>query len=215
MTGEVVSLNTGLPRLTQWRGKPVWTGIFKAPVEGRLRMRMLNLDGDGQADLSVHGGPDKAVYVYPAEHYTWWQAELGAPGFGWGAFGENLTTVGLIETDVHIGDRFRIGTAEVVVTQPRLPCYKLGVRFGRADMPKRFLASRRTGFYLRVVEEGEVGAGDAVEQLDSEPNEVAVTEITELYLGSDAAPAALRRVLRVAALPDVWRDEFEARLNVL
>src|SRR5881409_4010396 len=135
---KLISLNIGLPRLVMRNDEPVSTGIFKEPIAGRLMMRTLNLDGDQQADLSVHGGPDKAVYVYPSEHYPLWRQELPDAELGWGSFGENLTTEGLLESTVRIGDRLRIGTTELVVTQPRMPCYKLGVRFRRADMVKRF-----------------------------------------------------------------------------
>jgi MOSC domain-containing protein YiiM len=160
---KVVSLNLGLPQTVQWKGKAVSTGIFKASVSGRIALRPLNFDGDRQADLSVHGGPDKAVYVYPAEHYAYWRRELPDMALPWGMFGENLTTEGLQEEDaLQVGDRFRIGSAEVVVTQPRLPCFKLGLRFGRDDIVRRFLASGRTGFYFRVVGEGDVAAGDPI-----------------------------------------------------
>src|SRR5215475_6227487 len=165
-TMKVVSVNVGLPRTVQWKGKAVSTGIFKAPVSGRVPLRSLNFDGDRQADLRVHGGPDKAVYVYPAEHYAYWHPELADMTLPWGMFGENLTTEGLDEGALQIGDRFRVGSAEVVVTQPRLPCYKLGLKFGRDDIVKRFLASGRLGFYLRVVTEGEIAAGDEVLALE-------------------------------------------------
>src|SRR6266478_2351379 len=157
---KVVSVNLGLPRTVQWKGKAVSTGIFKEPVSGRVALRSLDFDGDRQADLSVHGGPSKAVYVYPAEHYAYWRQELPDMTLPWGMFGENLTTEGLQEDTLQIGDRFRIGSTEVVVTQPRMPCFKLGLRFGRDDMVKRFLASFRTGFYFSVAAEGEVAAGD-------------------------------------------------------
>jgi MOSC domain-containing protein YiiM len=157
---EIVSINVGLPREVSWKGKTVSTGIYKSPVEGPVKLTTLNLDGDGQADLSVHGGPDKAVYAYPAEHYGFWREELSDSELSWGAFGENFTTQGLLEEDLNIGDTFRIGSAVVRVSQPRMPCYKLGIRLGRADIVKRFLASRRSGFYLSVLEEGTVQAGD-------------------------------------------------------
>ena len=154
---KIVSLNRGMPRAVKWHGRSVETGIFKEPVAGPVTLHTLNLDGDAQADLTVHGGENKAGYCYPVEHYAYWKKELG-----WelpkGMFGENFTTEGLLEKDAHLGDRLRVGTAEVVVTQPRLPCYKLGVRFGADDMVKRFLASGRTGFYLAVTREGEVEA---------------------------------------------------------
>jgi MOSC domain-containing protein YiiM len=148
-TVAVVSVNVGLPTEVSWRGRVVETGIFKKPIEGRIPVRKLNLEGDAQADLSVHGGPRKAVYVYPAEHYGYWRQELPEVDFSWGMFGENLTTKGLLENDIQIGDRFRIGLVELQVTEPRLPCYKLSLRFDRSDMVKRFLLSKRSGFYVR------------------------------------------------------------------
>jgi MOSC domain-containing protein YiiM len=178
---KIVSVNVGLPRLVLRNGEPVSTGIFKEPVAGRVLMRTLNLDGDRQSDLSVHGGPEKAVYVYPSEHYDFWKRELPDMDLPWGVFGENLTTTGLLETEVNIGDVFRVGTAEVKVTQPRMPCYKLGIRFGRADIIKRFLVSERSGFYLSVLKEGEVGAGDEFELLQKNTSGVRVVDVTRLY----------------------------------
>jgi len=172
----LVSVQVGRPRTVRWRGRVVTTGIYKEPVTGRILLRRFNLDGDQQADLTVHGGRDKAVYVYPSEHYTFWRKELPGNPLPYGSFGENFTSEGLDERSVHIGDRFRIGGAVVDVTQPRLPCYKLGLRFGRPDMPKRFHASGRCGFYLMVVEEGEVGAGDAWERLAHDALGMSVSE---------------------------------------
>ena len=179
---KIVSLNTGLPREVLWRGRMVTTGIFKQPVEGRIALRKLNLDGDRQADLSVHGGLHKAVYCYPLEHYDYWTKELPGRELPMAIFGENFTTQGLSGDSAHLGDQFSVGTAEVVVTQPRLPCYKLGVRFQADDMVKRFLASARTGFYFAVTREGEVGAGDEIELIARDPNAVPVSEITRLYV---------------------------------
>jgi MOSC domain-containing protein YiiM len=193
----------------------VTTGIFKAPVEGRVALRRHNLDGDAQADLSVHGGPDKAVYAYPVENYDYWRGELPGRELPPGSFGENLTVEGLTEDSVHIGDEFRVGTARLVVTQPRMPCYKLGLRFNDPEMVKRFLASRRPGFYLGVVEEGELGAGDPIERVREDENRVAVTEMLRLIVAGGTAIDAdsLRRVLRVPALAAVWRQEFQERLG--
>lgn len=211
---KVISVNVGLPRTVQWKGKEVSTGIFKAPVSGRIHLRPLNFDGDRQADLSVHGGPDKAVYVYPSEHYAYWHRELPDMSLPWGMFGENLTTEGLQEDDtLQIGDRFRVGSAEVVVTQPRLPCFKLGLRFGRDDIVKRFLVSGRTGFYFKVVAEGEVAAGDPVLLVERASGSVAVSEITRLYAGERDDLEGLRRIVGVAALPDDWRDYFKEQIN--
>ncbi|HET6977922.1 MAG TPA: MOSC domain-containing protein [Pyrinomonadaceae bacterium] len=178
---KIISVNVGLPRLVLWHGEPVSTGIFKEPIEGRVMMRKLNLDGDRQSDLSVHGGPEKAVYVYPSEHYDFWKRELPEMDLPWGIFGENLTTTGLLETEINIGDKFRIGAAEVMVTQPRLPCYKLGIRFGRPDIIKRFMVSERSGFYLSVLKEGEIGAGDDFELIEKNESGVRVVDVTRLY----------------------------------
>src|SRR4051794_17330546 len=170
---KVVSVNTGFPREVTWRGRSVITGIFKEPVHGRVALRKLNLDGDRQADLTVHGGEYKAVYCYPLAHYDYWRRELPGVELPAGVFGENFTTDGLLEDEVHIGDRFSAGSAEVVVTQPRLPCYKLGIRFESDDMVKRFFSSRRTGFYLAVAREGEVGSGDEMKRIARDPNAVS------------------------------------------
>src|SRR6266542_4593910 len=156
---KLLSVNVGRPQVVTRNGEPVSTGIFKRPAEGRVMLRTLNLDGDRQADLSVHGGPSKAVYVYPSEHYDYWKQELPEMVLPWGMFGENFTSGGLFESELNIGDKFRVGSAVVMVTEPRMPCYKLGIRFNRPDMIKRFLASGRTGFYFAVLQEGEVGVG--------------------------------------------------------
>src|ERR1700676_2194029 len=177
---KVQSVNTGLPREVTWRGRSVITGIFKEPVHGRVALRKLNLDGDRQADLSVHGGKHKAVYCYPVTHYDYWKSELPGRELPTAIFGENFTIDGLLENAVHLGDRFSVGSAEVIVTQPRLPCYKLGIRFESDDMVRRFFASRRTGFYLAVTREGEVGADDAIHVIARDPNGVPVSEITRL-----------------------------------
>lgn len=174
---KLVSINVGVPRELVEKGKAVTTSIFKEPIEGRVVVRRLNLDGDRQADLSVHGGVNKAVYAYPSEHYEYWRMVLPRVSLRWGMFGENFTTEGLLDDAVRVGDRFRIGSAEVVVTQPRLPCYKLGIRFGRADMVKRFMASGRTGFYFAVLKEGEVGAGDPIELISREEGSVTIVEM--------------------------------------
>ena len=207
---KLISVSVGQPRRVSWRGDTVATGIFKEPVEHAVQLRRLNLDGDQQADLKVHGGPDKAVYVYPSEHYEFWRPELPGTELPWGSFGENFTTEGLLE-DISIGDRFRVGSAVVAVTQPRMPCYKLGIKFGRNDIIKRFLASRRTGFYFSVVEESAVRAGDAVELLARDENRVSVADIVQLYVADTPDPELLRRAAGLAALPANWRDYFIQR----
>jgi len=209
---KVISVNVGLPREVMWKGKTVTTGIFKEPVAGRVALDALNLAGDRQADLRVHGGPDKAVYVYPVEHYDYWRGELPGVELPFGAFGENLTVEGLLENEIYIGERFRIGTTELVVRQPRLPCYKLAVKFQRDDIIKRFLDSRRTGFYFAVTREGELGAGDRIEILTRDPNGVTVPDIVRLYLNGDEDPDGLARAANVDALPDNWKTHFADQL---
>ncbi|HYL84107.1 MAG TPA: MOSC domain-containing protein [Candidatus Angelobacter sp.] len=223
---RLVSVNIGMPREVEWHGRIVTTAIFKEPVKGRVALRKLNLDGDRQADLTVHGGEYKAVYCYPLAHYDYWKKELPGRELPMGMFGENFTIDDRgealpggqesLEESVYVGDRFSVGTAEVVVTQPRLPCYKLGVRFGADDMVKRFLASGRTGFYVAVVREGEVGAGDEMKLLAQEANAVAVAEITRLYIAKrygEAEIRAVRRALRVEELPESWKKYFRERMR--
>jgi MOSC domain-containing protein YiiM len=200
----------------------VTTGIFKQPVEGRVMLRRLNLDGDRQADLTVHGGEYKAVYCYPLGHYEFWRNELPGRELAMGMFGENFTLElsggGSPEESVHIGDRFAVGSAEVVVTQPRLPCYKLGVRFQMDDMVKRFLASGRTGFYLAVLREREVGVGDEMQLIGRDAMELPVSEITRLYIAkrySDDDARSVRRALQIPALPESWKGYFRERLGAM
>ncbi|HST07432.1 MAG TPA: MOSC domain-containing protein [Gemmatimonadaceae bacterium] len=209
------SICVGGPREVEWRGDVYTTSIFKEPVTGRVRVYRLNLAGDKQSDLTVHGGPDKAVYAYPSEHYPYWHQQLPDFPLPWGAFGENFTTDGLIETEICIGDRLRIGSAEFVVTQPRMPCYKLGIRFDRADMVKRFLHAGRSGFYLRVLEEGEVGAGDAITLAARGERGVSVADIVTLYTAPDVSKDLLRRAIDLPALPRGWRERFRQRLSLI
>jgi MOSC domain-containing protein YiiM len=212
---RLISVNVGLPRDVLWHGITVTTGIYKEPADGRVAVRTLNLDGDRQADLTVHGGEYKAVYCYPVEHYAFWKKELPGRDIPTAIFGENFTTEGLEENTVHLGDLFAIGSAEFIVTQPRLPCYKLGIRFGSDDMVKHFLLSGRFGFYLAVTREGEVGAGDEIKRISLDPNAVPVSEITRLYITKRFDKediTSLRRALQVAALPDSWKDYFRERL---
>ena len=213
---KIISLNVGLPREVQWHGRNVTTGIFREPVSGRVQLRKLNLDGDRQADLEVHGGAYKAVYCYPSEHYPYWKKELPGRDLPMGVFGENFTIEGLLETDAHLGDQFSVGTAAVVVTQPRLPCYKLGVRFDSDDLVKRFLASGRSGFYVAVLREGEVGAGDEILLVARNSQAVPVTEITRLYVAKRFAPDdldSLRKILQIEAVPEDWKGYFRERMG--
>jgi MOSC domain-containing protein YiiM len=210
---KIISLNVGLPRLVLRNGEPVSTGIFKEPVAGRVMLGSLNLDGDRQSDLSVHGGPQKAVYLYPCEHYEFWKRQLPEMDLPWGMFGENFTSEGILETVTNIGDKFRIGSAEVMVTQPRMPCYKLGIRFGRADIIKRFLVSERTGFYFSVLKEGEVGASDQIELLEKNDSGVRVVDVTRLYGSDKENVALLRQAIATEALPESWREYFRKRIH--
>jgi len=207
-TARLISVNVGEPRELLWMGRTIKTGIFKEAIPGRVAVRRLNLNGDKQADLSVHGGLDKAVYLYPAEHYAYWQEEYPGMQLPWGMFGENLTTEGMLEDEVSIGDQFRVGSVELMVTQPRLPCYKLGIRFGRDDIIKRFMAAGRPGFYLRVLQEGEVGAGDTIERISRDDGEVTVSDVFRL-IGKDRDDTeTLRRAVQVKTLPDSLRSHF-------
>ena len=210
---RIISVNVGLPREIQWRGKTVRTSIFKEPVSGSVKVRTLNLEGDQQSDLTVHGGVNMAVYAYPSEHYSYWRDELPEATLTWGAFGENLTIEGLLEDIVNIGDKFRIGSAEFTVTQPRIPCYKLGIRLGRDDIVKRFLHSGRTGFYLAVTQEGQLSAGDAIERLTVNEQHVTIPDITNLYVAKAPELALLEKVSNLPDLPPGWRHYFRKRLS--
>jgi MOSC domain-containing protein YiiM len=210
---KILSVNVGLPMEVTWQGKLVTTGIFKKPVNTPVMMRTLNLDGDRQADLTVHGGVDKAIYAYPSEHYGYWRAELPGVDLPWGMFGENFTTEGLLEEAIYIGDRFRIGGTEVMVTEPRMPCYKLGIKFGRADIIKRFLASRRTGFYFAVIRQGRVVTGDAIKLIGQEQQDISVADITRLYAFEKNDLKGLRRAIGVDSLPESWKGYFQHQLD--
>jgi MOSC domain-containing protein YiiM len=210
---KLISVNVGLPREVAVNGGTVSTGIFKHAVSGAIRVERLNLVGDRQADLSVHGGPHKAVYGYPAEHYAYWQHELAEDDLPWGMFGENLTTEGLHESAVYIGDRYRFGTAELVVTQPRSPCYKLGIRFGRPEMVKLFLHGGRSGFYFAVAQEGEVKAGDSIELLSRDANSLSVFDINKLYASEKNDREMLERAVQIKGLSENWRGYFQERLE--
>jgi MOSC domain-containing protein YiiM len=210
---KVLSLNVGLPREVTWQGKVVTTGIFKEPVKGPVMLRRLNLDGDGQADLTVHGGVSKAIYAYPSEHYGYWRKELPGVDLPWGMFGENFTTEGLLEQDAYIGNRFRIGEAEVMVTEPRMPCYKLGIKFGRADIIKRFLASRRSGFYFAVVQEGMVTLGDSIELIGRDQQDISVADIARLCAFGKDDLKTMRRAIALEALPENWKGYFQHQLE--
>ncbi len=210
---RIISVNVGQPREVIWHGKPVLTSIYKYPVEGPLRLELEDFVGNRQADLTVHGGPDKAVYVYPAGYSDAWRRELPDDDLPWGTFGENLTMSGVTDTTVYIGDRFQIGSAEVQVTQPRIPCYKLGVRFGRDSFVKQFLQSGRNGFYFKVLRPGEITAGDAVTLLSRESHGVTVADIVRLYVQDRFDQDGMRRALSSPSLPGGWREWFQERLD--
>lgn len=210
---KVVSVNVGLPREVIWRGESVLTSIFKEPVAGRVRVESLNLVGDRESDLTVHGGAEKAVYVYPSEHYAFWRKELPGVDLPWGSFGENLTVEGLAEDRVRIGDEITIGSAVFVVTQPRMPCFKLGIRFGRMDMVKRFLQSGRSGFYLSVSREGELGSGDLIALTPSQAPAISVAEFVSIYATNGRDKELLRRAALVPAIPEGWRGYLHERLR--
>jgi MOSC domain-containing protein YiiM len=210
---KLISVNLGLPREIFWKDRVITTGIFKEPVSGRVAVRKHNLDGDRQADLKVHGGPEKAVYAYPSEHYDFWRGELPGVDLPSGMFGENLTTEGLMESEINVGDRFRIGTSALMVTQPRMPCFKLAAKFNRDDIIKRFLDSGRSGFYLSVIEEGEVGAGDAIERIHRDENDITVADAVRFYTGGAEDRDWLVRASRHAALAVGWRKHFQKLLE--
>jgi MOSC domain-containing protein YiiM len=213
---KVLSVNVGLPRKVLFNGQIVTTAIFKDPVKGPIMLRKLNLVGDKQADLTVHGGVDKAVYSYPAEHYDYWRKQFPNMDLVWGMFGENFTTEGLMEDSVNIGDQFQIGYGKLVATQPRMPCYKLGVRFGHMEVIRQFMASGCPGIYFKVVEEGEVEAGDKIRIIRKDKNNVTVKDIVRLYTTRDHIDIeTMRRATKIKALPEGWRYEFKQRIEQL
>ena len=212
---RALSVNVSLPKVIGFEGQRITTGIFKEPVEGRVNLRTLNLDGDRQADLTVHGGPDKAVYAYSMEHYDYWHGIFPDLPIPIGMFGENLTVERLIETEVNVGDVFRIGSATVIATQPRMPCYKLGVKFGRMDVLKKFLASGRSGIYFRVLKEGEVAAGDSIVQIREDSNRITISDIVRLYSNEREDLQTMRRAVKVEALPKGWKRYFLEQIQRL
>lgn len=212
---KIISVNVGMPRLVEYLGEPVATGIYKSPVAGTVAVNPLNLAGDAQADLRVHGGVSKSVYAYPSEHYAFWQKEYPEKDMPTAIFGENLTTEGIFETEICSGDKIRIGTAEFVVTEPRFPCYKLGIRFGEKTILRRFQKSRRSGFYLSVAKTGEIEAGDAIEFLSRDPHRVTIEELVRL-VDEKNDPDILdiaRRAARVEALPESWKQHIGKMLG--
>jgi len=212
---KLLSISVGLPREVEWKGRVVSTAIFKEPVSGPVPLRQGNLDGDKQADLSVHGGPAKEVYAYPSEHYGFWRSQLPEIELSWGVFGENFTTEGLEEESVHIGDVFQLGTARLIVTEPRMPCFKLGIRLGRDDMVERFLRAQRLGFYLGVQEEGRVQAGDPFELVSADPQRLTVADVTRLFTTAKDDVELLTKAVATSALAERHREHFERRLDTV
>jgi MOSC domain-containing protein YiiM len=206
---KLLSVNVGRPRLVRYNGEAVSTAIWKTPVDGRVAVRGVNLVGDDQADRTVHGGVDKAVYAYSREDYDWWETELGEP-LAPGTFGENLTVAGIDPTAAVIGERWQVGSVLLEVSEPRFPCFKLGIRMGDARFLKRFALARRPGTYLRIVEEGELGAGDQIELVSKPPHGVTIGQFTEAYLGDRQA---LRDLLAAEELAPRWREWIEERLG--
>ena len=214
---KVLSVNVGFPRKILFNGQIITTAIFKDPVKGPISLRKLNLDGDKQADLTVHGGLDKAVYSYPSEHYVYWRKQFPNTDLVWGMFGENFTTEGLFEDAVNVGDQFQIGSAKLVATQPRMPCYKLGVRFGRMDVIRRFMASGRPGIYFKVLTEGEVQRDDKIKIIRRDKNNVTVKDIVSLYIARNDINniETMKRATKIRDLPEGWRYEFEQKIERL
>ena len=210
---KVLSVNVGLPRDAPWHGRTVKTAIFKSPVPGRRRVRRLNVDGDGQADLVGHGGEHRAVYVYDQSAYEHWSEILDRRDLVPGHFGENLTVEGMPDDEVCVGDRYRIGDAMLEVTQPRVSCFKIGLRMEEPRMPALLYTHGRPGFYMRVLEEGDVGAGDFIERIATGPGAMSVREVSALLYLPGHTPAGLRRALAIPALPEGWRSSFRALLE--
>ena len=209
---KVLSVNVGTPRQYNWMGQEITTSIFKFPVDGEVQVTRLDLAGDQQSDLTVHGGVHKAVYAYPHEHYAWW-IEHGIKPLAPGNFGENLTIEGLLEGDVHIGDELEIGSARFVISQPRLPCYKLQVRFNRPEMTKLFYSTRRFGWYFKVTREGALQAGAPIAIVERDPNAVSVADLIALYTGDKNDVDLLQRAIAVEALPEAWREDLQQRVE--
>ncbi len=208
---KVLSVNVGRPQLILLQGIAVSSGIIKRPVEGPVMVRSTNLDGDRQSDLSVHGGPNKAVYAYPSEYYPLWRSELKNPELSFGGFGENLTTEGLLDHEVLIGDRLQVGEAVLVVTQPRMPCLKLAARLHRDDIIQRMIERGRHGFYFSVEQEGVVAAGDEIRLLDRPASSLTVAELASVYLGRVSDPELVHRAMESETLPEKWKQKLAQR----
>lgn len=212
---KIISLNVSLPKIVEFRGEKVSTGIYNKPVEGKVKVRTLNLDGDKQADLTVHGGRDKAIYAYPSEHYPYWKNHYPELQMDWGMFGENFTTEGLLEDQANIGNEYQIGTAKFAITQPRMPCFKLGIKFGTFDIIKKFFASAKSGIYFKVLEEGEVGSGDKIKLIRKDENNVTIHDVMKIYGDEHNHKKMLERALKIDALPIEWGERYQKILQSL
>jgi MOSC domain-containing protein YiiM len=210
---KILAVSVSKPVEIQYNGKLIRTGIFKKPVASRLKATVAGLEGDGQADLEAHGGADKAIYLYSSDNYLFWQQELGVDEFPWGQFGENLTVEGLLDESVHIGDRYRMGDVLVEVTQPRIPCFKLGIRMGSSRFPKRFLQSGRVGFYVRVLQPAELGVGDLIEKVSEDRHKLSVRRSLVALSGGPEQLDVIKQALRIEALSDAWRKDLSERLQ--
>ena len=215
---KVVSVNVGLPKQVSYGKRQVVTSIFKEPIEGRVKVTTLNLDGDAQADLSVHGGLDKAIYSYSGEHYKYWKEVYPTIVMPFGMFGENLTTQGLNEDTVNIGDQYQIGSSRLVVTQPRMPCYKLGIKFGRMDILEKFINSQRPGIYYKVLQEGDLGTGDNITLLHKDKNNVTINDIVSLYINDRHDKeniSKMKKATKLKSLPESWKTYFGQKISRL
>ena len=209
---KLISVNVGLPIKVKFGNEIVTTGIFKNPIDKRINLKKLNLEGDRQADLTVHGGPDKAVYSYPYEYYDFWRKEFPDISFNWGMFGENLTTEGLFESQVNVGDRFQIGSAQLVATQPRMPCYKLGVKFGRMDIIKKFLKSEKSGIYFKVIKEGEIVINDPIKLIKKDNNNITIKNIVELIPKEDKEKTIhMAKAVKVIIFKEITNDLYDEK----
>ncbi len=212
---KLVSVNIAKPEAVNINGQTVLTGINKKPQSEPVWLGKLNLVGDGQADLTVHGGEFQAVYSYPVEHYAFWQKELNQASLPYGTFGENFTVSGLLETDVHVGDIFKVGNAVIQATMPRIPCFKFGNKVGKPDILEKFLFSGFSGFYHKVIEEGEVAAGDQIKLIDRDTNSISIRKALGLYKLKEGDVTSLKHALTIQSLPPLLRENYESRLEKL
>jgi MOSC domain-containing protein YiiM len=212
-TMQLLSINVGQPEKVKYKGKQVSTSIFKTPVKGPVKVNTLNLEGDRQADLTVHGGVYKAVYLYPTEHLDYWRRQYPEKQFNYGSFGENLSTSGLLETDICIGDQLRIGSAEFSVTSPRFPCFKLGIKMNDSGIIKAFMQANRSGFYLMVLKEGVISPGQGIELIGNDGYHFSIEEFSRLYALDRHNRSLLQKAINAPSLTDDWKEFFTGRLQ--